>query len=492
VPGCDNVCRVDLRERLVRGLARNPAVPADVLIRLVREWPEAMSWALRDRAVLPDTLQDEMGGHPSWRIRATLGDHPGVRPDWRVRLLADPDWRVRLRIVGARTGPPVPDEVLARLMVEAFDADPEQLHTPGELFEEAFEGDWRRIRFAARHPDARVRRMVVGRRPELVAGDPDSSVAEAAAAAIAERERIMQPSDLPDRVCHYTWYVLQRPLSRALAEQVAASGDIGQIEVMAGNPTLPADLVETLSRYPAASVREAVANRESLPSDLVRRLAEDPDPLVRCRVAKCRALPRDLVHRLAADPDHTVRTAIEQFAWLSDEDRTALVSRQPPGHERAVRWARSDNLRLRRRAAEVTTLPSDLVALLTGDPDQRVRATLATHHPGAPAELLLRCYLEGQFRAKLESKDRFPTAGFAGFAGHDDAQVRRLALRDPELGPEIAGRLTRDPDEWVRKAAARCPRLPESRILELLDDPELATEAAANPALPWRAVVAGL
>jgi hypothetical protein len=483
---------VDLRERVVRGLAQNPAVPAEVLIRLVRERPEAMSWALRDRAALPDTLQDEMAGHPSWRIRAALGDHPGVRLELRVRLLADPDWRVRLRILGARTGPPVPDEVLARLMEEAFDADPELLHTPVEVFEEAFEGDWRRIRFAARHPDARVRRMVAGRRPELVAGDPDSGVAAAAAAAIAERERIMQPSDLPDRVCHNTWDVLQRPLSGALAEQVAASGDVKQIEVMAVNPTLPDDLVETLSRHPVVAVREAVANREVLTGELVRRLAEDPEPPVRCQVAKRRALPGDLVRRLAADPDHTVRTAVEQFAWLSDEDRTALVGRQPPEHARAVRWARSDNLRLRRRAAEVTTLPSDLVALLTDDPDQRVRATLAAHHPEAPAELLLRCYLEGQFRAKPESKDRFPAAGLAGFADHDDARVRRLALRDPELGPEIADRLTHDPDEWVRKAAARCPRLPESRLLELLDDPELATGAAANPALPWRLVVADL
>ncbi|MGW2813094.1 hypothetical protein [Streptomyces sp. NPDC001415] len=60
----------------------------------------------------------------------------------------------------------------------------------------------------------------------------------------------------------------------------------------------------------------------------------------------------------------------------------------------------------------------------------------------------------------------------------------RLAARDPELAPEAADRLTRDPDADVRDAFARHPRLPLPRIMELLDDEELTHAAAANPALP--------
>lgn len=52
------------------------------------------------------------------------------------------------------------------------------------------------------------------------------------------------------------------------------------------------------------------------------------------------------------------------------------------------------------------------------------------------------------------------------------------------MSAEAADRLTRDADPQVRADAARHPRLPQDRIAALLDDPELAHRAAANPALP--------
>src|SRR5204863_2976410 len=45
-------------------------------------------------------------------------------------------------------------------------------------------------------------------------------------------------------------------------------------------------------------------------------------------------------------------------------------------------------------------------------------------------------------------------------------------------------RLCADPDTTVRQAMASCPRLPAARIATLLNDPELAEHAAADPALP--------
>jgi hypothetical protein len=39
---------------------------------------------------------------------------------------------------------------------------------------------------------------------------------------------------------------------------------------------------------------------------------------------------------------------------------------------------------------------------------------------------------------------------------------------------------------------ARCPRLPVGRITALLDDAELAADAAANPSLDWKSVVDAL
>ncbi|MFF0154532.1 hypothetical protein [Micromonospora sp. NPDC005203] len=44
--------------------------------------------------------------------------------------------------------------------------------------------------------------------------------------------------------------------------------------------------------------------------------------------------------------------------------------------------------------------------------------------------------------------------------------------------------MTTDPSAPVRQVMVSSPRLPAPRIVALLDDPELAEAAAANPALP--------
>jgi hypothetical protein len=48
----------------------------------------------------------------------------------------------------------------------------------------------------------------------------------------------------------------------------------------------------------------------------------------------------------------------------------------------------------------------------------------------------------------------------------------------------VVDRLINDPQPIVRQAMASCPCLPVPRILALLDDPDAAEYAAANPALP--------
>lgn len=83
----------------------------------------------------------------------------------------------------------------------------------------------------------------------------------------------------------------------------------------------------------------------------------------------------------------------------------------------------------------------------------------------------------------LVTRPGFPAAGLAArFGASPDPERRRLALRDPDLEPELLDRLSRDPD--TRAAAARDPRLPVARIRELLADPDTAAAAAANPVLP--------
>jgi hypothetical protein len=110
---------------------------------------------------------------------------------------------------------------------------------------------------------------------------------------------------------------------------------------------------------------------------------------------------------------------------------------------------------------------------------------LAGHHPAAPPALL-RSYLEYTCcgRTRLAHLPQFPTAGLARFADHPDPTVRRLVALDPLADPRLVDRLTTDPDPAVRHAMASCARLPVPRMVALLDHPELAEVAAANPALP--------
>jgi hypothetical protein len=174
-------------------------------------------------------------------------------------------------------------------------------------------------------------------------------------------------------------------------------------------------------------------------------------------------------------------------AWRQcRREEHARVDESVPALADAVRWARSVNPLRRRRAARHPGLPAELVTVLAGDPDLGVRVLLARLHPQAPPALLLRCFLgyQGCGRGQLAELPQFPAEGLAAFAEHTDPAVRRLVARDPHADPDLVDRLCTDPDGAVRQAMAASPRLPVARITALLDDPDLAGHAAANPALP--------
>ncbi|GGN51872.1 hypothetical protein FHR83_009260 [Actinoplanes campanulatus] len=478
-------------DAVVAGLAENPAATEEVLLRLLREWPEAAADGLQRRATLP--VQEAMAGHPLRSIRSMLGVHPAVDPSIRARLLDDEDWRVRWSAFGRRGQRPFPDDVLTRLMGELHDRAPGMRASPGELFEELTFWDRKIGLLAARHPDPRVRRLSARGtwwRDDMrfLLSDPDPEVAAEAAASLAEHERIMLPADLPEQHCHAFWYTLQRPLSRQLAEQVLASGDHAAIGMTARNLSVPADLVDVLLRYPDAEIRAAAACREELTAEQFAQLAADPDASVRAAAGGRADLPADHVVRLLDDPDDRVREAVAAHANLNPAERAMLDG---PITDVALA-ARSAHPRLRRRAAQHHDLSLDLVAALAHDPDSGVRLELALHHPQAPAELLLRSYLEDPGQSVLPSRPGFPAAGLARFAGHADPRIRRLVALDPQADPAVLIALTEDPDSGVREAMARCPHLPADRIIALLGHPALARHAAANPAIDIESVLTQL
>ncbi|WP_327256390.1 hypothetical protein [Streptomyces sp. NBC_01244] len=474
----------DLPARRLAGVALNPSSPEDVLLRLLADGPPAVRMVLSRDRILPDAVVEAVLRHPDTRTRSFFARNPHVDPAQRARLVDDPEWFVRAHLAEAPRLPaggvyrPLPDEVVVH-MISTYDNDILQ-GTVYRQISTALE------RSMPTHPVAKVRRWGVGRWDQLPAGiqaallaDPDKDVRESARGSARRYAQSQDPAwverELPDRSCHARWDMLMyQALSRAVVDNVLTAPIAEEERVaIAGNPSLPTDVVALLAGDPDPAVRERIAHRADLgPADR-RALAVDPDPRVRLALSVHPELSEE--ERAAIDYEIPAGGCFQ--AW-----RGPTVPRDP---QHVRRDANSGHPLLRRKAAMDRTLPPDLMERLAADEDLGVRVLLAQNHPDAPASLLLRSFLEytGHERAHLTTRPNFPTAGLAAFADHEDPEVRALAARDPHTAPATVERLTRDPDPAVRGALARHPNLPRPRLTELLDDEELAHETAANPAL---------
>ncbi|MDX2678310.1 hypothetical protein [Streptomyces soliscabiei] len=495
----------DPATRRLAGVALNPSTPEDVLLHLLAQAPLAVRMVLcRDR-ILPEAVVDAVVEHPDHRTRSFFARNPHVDPAQRVRLLDDPHWFVRAHLAEApRVAPPaeprpLPDDAVVRIL-NTYDSE-----FLGTLYRQFSLGLRRSM---STHPDAKVRAWGVGMwgwhdaqtRAALLA-DPDDEVRKRAEDRLRHEDPAWVESVLPDRPCHArTDGLLHDALSRAVVDSVlTAPAGPGDRWMIAGNPSLPPDVVVLLAADPDPEVRCHIARRADLGGAERRALVSDPDAGVRRTVARHPDLDQDERRVLAADPDPKVRLSVSVHPAWTEEERAAidyevpldepfrfhperLVTRDPAAVRRD---ALSGHPMLRREAAREHALPPDLVARLAADDDLGVRVLLAQNHPDAPAALLLRSFLEytGPERAHLVARPHFPTDGLAVHADDEDPAVRALAARDPGTPPATVERLSRDPEAAVRAAFARHPNLPPDRLAELLDDEELAHHAAANPAL---------
>jgi hypothetical protein len=275
------------RARL-RGLAGNPALPADLLRRLVDEHANEVTTALTYRSEWTDDQVAALVSHPSRRIRLVLAEAPGLTPQQRTMLVEDPDTLV-LDILAEG-----PD------LFDTWSTDPLPLLTPAGY-----------DRLLERRPE--VIRAFGGRRHRWVLPP------HIRAALPPERPVPTPPAPLtPDQ----------------LAERAADDSEWTRAEV-AADPDLPADLVAALAVDPSPQVRLAVSMRPELteeqraaidchvgPDDRLRPLmwavrSEDPEVHRRCAYSAHIGLRRsialntriapDLVARLATDDDHAVR-----------------------------------------------------------------------------------------------------------------------------------------------------------------------------------------
>lgn len=437
------------------GLASNAAAPAGVLLRLLALDDSWVLYRLTHRRTLPDEVAEALLTHPDRRVRQGLAQSWSAAPELRARLLDGP-----------------PSDALA----VAMGPHPYRMEVPPLP-------DWAYERLLNHERD--IVRYETVNSPTVPA-------------------RVLVPlADHEDRlyrlaVCKRVWHELTDEVRASLLDDAdPAVRTAASMQVMHQDEERAAELVETLED--GWELGEVV-ERGRLPRAVAERLlAEGSMPI---RLARNPALPADLAERLADHVDPAVRLAISARPGLTEEERASIDWQVAPEDRLdTLRWvwdaredadvlracAKSAHTWLRRSAAVCPRLPDDCVELLAGDQDFAVRLLLAERHPKAPAELLLDLYVHGTHRAvgMLTAKPRFPSAGLAErFADAADPHARRLALRDPDATPEVVERLSRDAEAHVREAAALDPRLPERRLVELLDDPDVGAAAAANPALP--------
>lgn len=445
----------------VAGLAGNRAAPVGVLLRLLALNDDRITYRLSWRETLPDEVAEAMLTHPDRRVRARLAESGAADPELRARLLDGPASDAVVVAHGPmlyrETAPPLPDRAYERLLNherrnvqwEAVNSPsvPEHVLVPlaGHALPAFREAACRRV-WHALTDDVRAALLI----------DADPAVSRAAALHVMpddERRTAELIEVLPDG-WEFEQVVERGRLGRAVAERLLSEGR--SLVLLARNPTFPADLASRLADHDEPAVRLAVSARPELTEE----------------------------ERAAIDWEVGPEDRLDTLRWVWDARNDTEVLR---------RCATSAHTWLRRSAAVCPRLPDDCVELLAADADFAVRLLLAEFHPLAPPELLLDLYLHGTHRAvaMLTARPRFPAAGLAArFAEATDPRARALAVRDPAATPELLERLSRDPDDGVRETAARDPRLPVRRVVELLEDPRAGSAAAVNPVLPVAEMVA--
>lgn len=264
------------------------------------------------------------------------------------------------------------------------------------------------------------------------------------------------------------------------------------------NPATPPEAVAPFADRPSVLLRWAVAEHTGLPADVCARLAEDPVPGVRAALARNPGTGPELCRVLAADPDDDVRRAVahhprfplDVLAQLTATTRLGpellprIASASP---EELAEAAGSAHGRVRMLVAQRHDLPPQLRDALASDPDASVVKAVAPHPGLSEEQLRAMVALHGvQVLARVAANRDASAELLAELARHEPP-VRR-ALREIASHPNATAEalLRCLADERARVRAAAHPALPAGVLVELLadEDPRVVQAAAGNPSLP--------
>lgn len=468
-------------DKVVEGLTGNPALPPDLVRRLL-----AHRGGFGNVARRPDLTAGmiaEIIAVDDERLTHSLALNSSLPYAFRMRLAEHPDPSVRAALVVAADG--APRELFEQLVRDPDASVRERLaqndHVPAAL----------RARLAA-DPEPEVRTTLAQwwtRAPEpvrrLLLTDPEDAVRAGACATYYRRlPHPVPPADL---------------LAALLADPVTRAGAVRHC-------TLDADTARRLADDPDDGVRQELAEHPDLPPALRDVLAGDPSLRVTLRVFARQDTPestRTAIHaRILSD--------VPLADWLTDPqtlDDDALERQLMNNLARVelstlrLPWVTADPLPyvdspyacFRTSAALSDHLPAPVVTRLLNDEESSVRTTMALHARDridpATAERIDRAYRPTK-RTRWRPADEFPLPVHVlrRLATDPDPRMRLLAPRDLDLPVELVRRLAGDPDQMVRRAVATHPRLPTGDLTQLLADSSesVAAAAAAHPDLPLR------
>ncbi|MFD0375356.1 PE-PGRS family protein [Streptomyces sp. NPDC127112] len=445
------------------GLGFNPAVPDDLLIRLLDVEP---GFLFRDD--LSPAVLDAAVDHPDRKVRGILVEaRPGLTPEQWSRLLVNEPGVARRQLFVEDAG-----WAGARLTPEghrALAADPSPL-----------------VRAAATGLPG-MGAPLLG----TLATDPDPRVRAAACTpawphlAPAARDGLLTDPDAHVRTAALLRHHQDVPLGPAALAALAALDALDALDEKARTRALKTCRLE---------------------ATWAARLAGGEDMEVRLALAENPRLHPDALAVLLTDEDEGVRATVAIRADLTEEQRAGVPVGIEPGTRRGYglpwvlalhddseamrRLASSSHPFVRSSVARAPRLPADVAGLLARDEDPTVRLFLAESCDDAPADMLLEVWhwWDGSlsFPGRPRSHPNFPRAGLLRFAADPNPRLRRLALSDPACTPDLVEALSRDEAEEVRRDVAQDPRLAPGAALRLLDDPDKSVRALAarHPAVP--------
>ncbi|MFI6950428.1 hypothetical protein [Streptomyces sp. NPDC050422] len=488
------------------GLARNPALPAELIDRLIAVADDDVADGLAGRADLGRAqavaLAARVAGSAVPLVRAglltALDVDPLVRPDAALALLDEgsgtPDWARRFAadpVVERRERlaacPGLPSDV-----VKTLAADPD-VRVVAEL------ALWAAPEVAAGlagHPHAEVRRALAcneGTPPAvlamLVTGE---GLPPARRCLVCDREE--------------TPFVHDRQCARLDCDLLPGASCDGSHEstvydmhrAALHNPATPTDVAMAFAGHPSMLLRWALAARPDLAPEVSRLLAGDPVPGVRADLAENAAIDDAVMRTLAGDLDDIVRRSLAHHPNVPLDVLIGLSRGTRIGPTLLPRVASASRAEVEELAASPVPAARMLLALrrdlpagirdaLAADPDAKVVKAIAPH-PGLS---------DVQLRAMTARHGARIAAGVAANPDAEPALLDSLALQEPPVRKALRA-IARHPraaatallaclsDDRACEAAAGHPALPARVMVDLLSgsDRQLAEAAAANPSLP--------